>query len=102
MIKLNVLAFEEDGVWIAQCIEHDICVSAPKLLLLPKYLAREITANLLVNQKVGRSGLEGIRPAPEAVRLAFEATKATFFPGSHLVRPDVTIDEIRLVEHLAA
>lgn len=101
-IKISALAFEDaSGGWVAQCIEYDITVRADTLLDLSKMLEREVLANIHVNRKLGKDGLDGIPPAPEPFRAAFDAAKDRFVPA----RPDhkpVEIGEFRVVEPLAA
>jgi|1186.fasta_scaffold976700_2 hypothetical protein len=102
-VKINAIAFEDaDGGWVAQCIEYDIAVRADTLLELSKVLEREVQANLHVNAKLGRPGLSGIPPAPQHFRLAFQAAKSKFFPESKSGKMSVKIDEVRVVEPLAA
>jgi hypothetical protein len=102
-IKISALAFEDaNGGWIAQCIEYDIAVRADTLLHLRKVLECELLANLHVNRKFGREGLDGIPPAPETFRAAFEAAKDKFVPQARSDRKPIEIDEFRVVEPLAA
>lgn len=62
--EINVVAYQKGNLWIAQCVEYDIQVLSHTLLSLPSALKRAIKANLLVNAECGRTGLEGIPPAP--------------------------------------
>lgn len=71
-IKLNVLIYESGDLWVAQAIEADIAATADSLANLPRAIERAIVANLSINAKMGRSGLEGIPPAPEEFRLKFD------------------------------
>jgi len=75
-IVIDALAFQDaSGVWIAQCIQYDIVAQAKSLPALPKALEQEIFANLCVNAKLGREGLDGIPPAPQRYQEEFkEAT----------------------------
>lgn len=61
---MTVVAYEEEGFWIAQCLEHDICVQAPTREALRHRLGLTIEANIAINEHLGRIGLDGIPPAP--------------------------------------
>ncbi|GBF56452.1 hypothetical protein PbB2_00108 [Candidatus Phycosocius bacilliformis] len=54
--SLRVVVFREEEVFVAQCLEHDICVQADSL---PK-LQERFEATLILEGK----GLEAIDPAP--------------------------------------
>jgi hypothetical protein len=103
MLRIRVLAFEDGDGWIAQVIDHDICVRSESLLKLPKVLAREIAANIHVNRRLGMLGLDGIAPAPEHFRTAFEAATNRFIPEDAGANSSgVATLEFKLVEPLAA
>lgn len=67
-IKLNVLVYEDGDLWVAQAIEADIVATADSLADLPRATERAIVANMAANTKMGRSGLDGIPPAPAEFR----------------------------------
>jgi hypothetical protein len=68
MVRLNVLVYEDGDLWVAQAIEADIAATADSLTELPRAIERAIVANISVNSKMGRSGLDGIPPAPAAFK----------------------------------
>jgi hypothetical protein len=71
-----VVAFQDrDGSWIAQCIQYDITARAKNVLEVRKAFARQLKANLAVNERLGRKGLEGIPRAPEKFKRAFDAAE---------------------------
>ena len=74
-VELSVVVYEEGDLWIAQALEADIVATAESLAQLPRKLERAIIANLAANEKLGRSGLEGIPPAPDKFREKFEGSK---------------------------
>ncbi len=63
-----------NGRWVAQCIEHDICVSAATLDELSIRLQRQLVSEIANNHRKGRVGLDGIEPAPLRFREMFEAS----------------------------
>ena len=61
---LRVVAFQEDGFWVAQCLEHDFGAQAPSLDELRKRF--ELTVKAEVTHTLEETGapLHGIDPAP--------------------------------------
>ncbi len=75
-IEIDALVLKgESGAWIAQCIQYDIVAHAASLPALPKAIELEVVANLCINAKLGRNGLDGIQPDPQKYHDEFrEAT----------------------------
>jgi len=71
-IEVNVVAFQEGELWIAQCVEYDIAAFAKSLPELPRALERAVAANLCVNADLGRNALDGVPPAPARFREMFD------------------------------
>lgn len=79
-VTVSVVVFRSEsqsGRWVAQCIEHDICVSSPTLDGLSVRLERQLVSEIANNHRKGRAGLEGIDPAPQRFREMFEASHLT-------------------------
>jgi hypothetical protein len=95
--KIEVVAFEDhNGVWFAQGVQYDIVARAKSALGLREAFSRQVAANLALNQRFGREGLEGIPPAPEKFRRMFEEAKERLSPTNpRRVGEDM---DIRLVE----
>jgi hypothetical protein len=75
-LKIDVVAFmDRDGNWIAQGIQYDIAARAPSPLGLREAFQRQLLANLALNARLGREGLDGVPPAPDRFRALFEAAK---------------------------
>lgn len=66
--KLRTVLFKEDGPWVAQVLEHDICVQASTLDELQKRLA--VVVRL---EKEEPGGLDRIGPAPARFQNLWEA-----------------------------
>lgn len=72
LINVDAIAFEDaNGMWFGQCIQFDISAHAESLPKLSRALEKKIAANVCLNEKAGRSGLEGIPAAPEKYLEAF-------------------------------
>lgn len=64
MESLTAVVFREEGLWVGQCLEHDICAQAKTRRALRERLALTVQAELAANAELGRPSLEGIDPAP--------------------------------------
>jgi hypothetical protein len=79
--EIDVIAFEtSDGTWIAQGVQHDIVARAKSATALRDAFRRQISANMELNKKFGRNGLEGIPPAPEKFKRLFDEAKERMSP----------------------
>ncbi|MGH6850070.1 MAG: hypothetical protein ACREDD_06440 [Methylocella sp.] len=98
-IIISAIAFHDEGVWVAQCIEHDIAVSAETLPKLRRAFEKAVVANICVNEELGRSGLDGIPPAPSHFRDLFENADIDLHPIKQTPsRVPVEIRDFRLAE----
>jgi hypothetical protein len=100
-VTVDVLAFQDtDGAWIAQCIQYDIVARANSLLQLEKALTRELTANLVINEKLGKHGLDGIPPSPAKFQNLFNLARAqlSFHQDDPAVLMPIEVHDIRLAE----
>jgi hypothetical protein len=79
--EIDVIAFEaSDGAWIAQGVQYDIVARAKSPAALRDAFRRQISANMELNKKFGRHGLEGIPPAPEKFKRLFDEAKERMSP----------------------
>ncbi len=106
-VEISALVFQEEGCWIAQCVEYDIVVHASEPAALPKAIEKAVLMNVCVNAELGRTGLEGVPAAPDHFREIFDrATMDLKLRG----KPDrnskggrqVKIRSMRLVTAMAA
>jgi hypothetical protein len=89
--KIEVVAFEDhNGVWFAQGVQYDIVARAKSALGLREAFSRQVAANLALNERFGREGLEG------KFRRMFEEAKERLSPTNP--RPVGEDMDIRLVE----
>jgi hypothetical protein len=79
--EIDVIAFEtSDGIWIAQGVQYDIVARAKSPAALRDAFRRQIFANMELNKRFGRSGLDGIPPAPEKFKRLFDDAKERMSP----------------------
>jgi hypothetical protein len=74
--EVNVLAFREGELWVAQCIEYDISARSDTLESAMTAFRRAFAANLAANRELGRNALDGVPPAPQHYREMFESGKS--------------------------
>lgn len=73
--KIRVICFQEDGgVWIAQALEHDICVQADTLDDL--YGRIEVAVRL----ECENGSLDHIAPAPQHFQRMWDRQSGSFTP----------------------
>lgn len=68
-IEIDIVAYQDaSGIWVGQCVQYDIAVHAKTFPALLKEMERTVVANIYVNERLGRRGLEGIPAAPQKYR----------------------------------
>lgn len=97
-IEVNVVAFQEGDVWVAQCVEYDIAAFAKNILDLPKAFERALAANVCANADLGRKAFDGIPQAPGRFRELFENAKFNVTPTQKAVAAStpVRVRDLRL------
>ena len=78
--KLRVVVFQEDGYWVAQCIEYDIGAQGKTFRDMTMHFA--LTAALDLDESVNRHGelFAGIDPAPAYFEKMWEQRASTLEP----------------------
>jgi hypothetical protein len=95
-IQINAIAFKEGDAWVVQGIEYDIVAHAYDVAKLPYAFARAVLENIVITEHLGRSFLDGIKPAPEHFREMYEHAETE-------MRPTRVIDRMpRVAVRLAA
>jgi hypothetical protein len=71
-ITLRVIVFQDDGLWVAQCLEHDIGAQAEDIDTLSDRLMTALKAEF--KESIDRNGkpFAGIDPAPERFQVMWE------------------------------
>jgi hypothetical protein len=100
-ITISAVAFEEEGLWVVQGIEFDICAHAKDPAGLPAAFVRAIVENVCITRHLGRTPLQGIKPAPVRFKEMFDEAVTEVRPVKALEVPDLPVAamDIRLVGH---
>ncbi len=61
---INVVAFQEAGGWVAQCLQYDIAVQANSLADLQREFQVELASHVFFNIERGRAPFDGLDEAP--------------------------------------
>ena len=77
-VEVKALLFQEDGVWVAQCLDMDITCQAAKLSDLKKRIVNNIIAHVEISHKSGRD--PNARKAPEKFWQAFRESEENEIP----------------------
>ncbi len=69
---IRVIVFQDNGMWVAQCLEHDIGAQAPDIDTLNARLEVVLRAEFKTSMEKHGKPFEGIEPAPERFQLMWE------------------------------
>lgn len=78
--KVRVLVFQEDGAWVAQCLEYDVGAQAASLEELRVRFDAVFMAECHESLKVNGKPFAGIDPAPEHFQNMWDQTSGVFTP----------------------
>lgn len=67
-VAWNAVVYREQGRWVGQVVDHDLCVSADDRQGVGPALASAIAADAAWTLKHGRDVLVAPKPAPESYR----------------------------------
>ncbi len=62
--NIRAVVFQDRGLWIAQCLEHDLCTSARTYKELVTKLASQVRLQIHMDRKRGKEPLEDLPKAP--------------------------------------
>ncbi len=71
-ITLRVIVFQDGGLWVAQCLEHDIGAQAHDIDTLNDRLRTVVLSEFKESMARNGSPFSGIDPAPERFQLMWE------------------------------
>ena len=76
--NIRVAVYQDGAAWIAQCLDHDICVQAPDVSTLTERFNAVLRADYM--ESLERTGVPfgGIGPAPAFIRQQHERLEAGF------------------------
>ena len=77
---LRVVVFEDDDIWVAQCLEYDIGAQGPDVATLQKRFRIALLAELEVSLEKGDEPFSGIDPAPEFYHNLWDSCSGRFVP----------------------
>jgi hypothetical protein len=86
-IKINAIAFREDGMWVAQCLEYNFGSCAETLEELADELLRQVLDQIEADREAGHEPFYGYKPAPKKFWDMFTAVKAVSKP----IKPRKTV-----------
>lgn len=78
--KIRVIILQEEGVWVAQCIDFDICVQADDLDAIPGRLQ----VALRLEEELHGGDLNSIGPAPKHFQEMWERRSGSYAPASQI------------------
>ena len=87
-LVLNVLLMKEDGIWSAQCLEHNIAAQGSTINEAISELARTIIGELVLRAAEGAEGLNDIPRAPDMYWTMFGESVPVNIANRPLFRPD--------------
>src|SRR5207244_11393778 len=74
VLTIRVLVFREGDWWIAQCLEHDICIQARTVEDIRPELERVLTAHYLLTES-SKTPFHGMPRAPQVFWDRYEDAK---------------------------
>jgi hypothetical protein len=100
-ISISAIAFPENGHWVVQGIEYDICTHAKDPAGVPAAFTRAVVENCCISRHLGREPFQGLPAAPRRFKEMFDEAVAKVSPVRELPHPDIPIPavDIRLAEH---
>lgn len=93
-ITINALVFQEQGMWIAQCLEYDLVSCAETLEELPGELVRQMRSTVAADLAAGRRPFSGLERPPAEFWTLFEEVKQStpITPPSEILDGGVRLD----------
>ncbi len=70
--NIRVVVFQDSGVWVAQCLEYDICAQAGDLDTLHGRLEVAVNAERAAREHLGEGSFSGLDKAPDRFFLMWE------------------------------
>ena len=95
--QIRAVAFKEGDIWVVQGIEYDVVAQTTDPFDAPIAFLKTLVSTMLINQSLGRKGLEKIKPAPERFLAMFENARTELRPvgplpvESEIPRPDIDL-----------
>ena len=96
-LKLKAVLFQEEGWWVAQCLEYDIAAQAKTQADVVYELERILVGRCLVSSDKGCPPFAGVPPAPRRYWKTFERAEPVFHEvlpfcqGAFEILPDIKL-----------
>lgn len=91
-IVIHAVAYEEDGMWVARCLEYNFASCAQSLEALADELFSQIEDQIEADTEAGHPPFFGFKPAPEKYWDQFSIAKAVAEPIRSRERSDKAED----------
>ena len=62
---IRVVVYEEDGLWVGQCLEYDVMATAATVRQLRDEVVRALRSTKAIEEAQGRHGFESVPKAPQ-------------------------------------
>jgi hypothetical protein len=97
--QVTAVAFQENGVWIAQCLEYNVVGCAESLQDLPNELMGQILDQIAADRAAGREPFSHFKRAPQKYWDLFAGIQAKSRPiRPRRANPQVDIQLFPLAE----
>jgi hypothetical protein len=90
-IIINAIVFQEEGMWIAQCLEYNLVSCAETLPELPGELMRQVRSQIEADRSAGRTPFFAYKPATPKYWAMFEEVKLLSMP----ILPEESIPSVQ-------
>jgi hypothetical protein len=88
-ITVNAVAFRQDGLWVAQCLEYNLVSCSESLEDLPNELQSQVLNQIEADTEAGQEPFWAFKPAPQHYWEMFAQVKA-----SKPLRPRKTVSAV--------
>lgn len=75
--SVRVVAFQEDGAWVAQCVEYDICTQGHDLTQAQRRMNVALRMEAVFTKDKHGKEFAGIEPAPDYFAAMFDSAEAS-------------------------
>lgn len=80
--SMRAVIFQEEGAWLAHCLERDICAQGATIGEAHERLKMTIAAERDYSRERGVLDFDGIEPAPVRISALYSEARETYQPHS--------------------
>lgn len=92
---IHAVVFPDGGLWVAQCIEVDLAISARDRQALPKLVRNQLRAQIELDRRRGRPPFSTLKPAPRI----FQALYRESDPWQEVRLSNPFVDALKWLAH---